>query len=80
MGLTTITPRPKRRSSSFTSNLFRQRTDGFEGDGFKQSGVGGELGPDALDHYTELKDVLLGGGVSGEYTDEGHGFTIFTSI
>jgi hypothetical protein len=43
MGPTTITPPPKRRSSSFTSNLFRQRTDGFEGDGFKQSGVGGEL-------------------------------------
>jgi acyl-CoA reductase-like NAD-dependent aldehyde dehydrogenase len=59
MGPTTITPRPKRRSSSFTSNLFRQRTDGFEGDGFKQSGVGGELGPDALDHYTELKNVFL---------------------
>jgi betaine-aldehyde dehydrogenase len=25
--------------------------------GFKQSGVGRELGPDALDHYTELKSV-----------------------
>jgi betaine-aldehyde dehydrogenase len=25
--------------------------------GFKQSGVGRELGPDALDHYTELKNV-----------------------
>ena len=27
--------------------------------GFKQSGVGRELGPDALDHYTELKNVFL---------------------
>jgi len=27
--------------------------------GFKQSGVGRELGPDALDHYTELKNVYL---------------------
>ena len=25
--------------------------------GFKQSGVGRELGPDALDHYTEFKIV-----------------------
>jgi len=32
--------------------------------GFKQSGVGRELGPDALDHYTELKNVFYatGGG------------------
>ena len=27
--------------------------------GFKQSGVGRELGPDALDYYTELKNVFL---------------------
>ncbi len=27
--------------------------------GFKQSGVGRELGPDALEHYTELKNVFL---------------------
>jgi acyl-CoA reductase-like NAD-dependent aldehyde dehydrogenase len=27
--------------------------------GFKQSGVGRELGPDALDHYTEVKNVYL---------------------
>ena len=26
--------------------------------GFKQSGVGRELGPDALEHYTELKNVF----------------------
>jgi acyl-CoA reductase-like NAD-dependent aldehyde dehydrogenase len=26
--------------------------------GFKQSGVGRELGPDALDHYTEVKNVF----------------------
>jgi acyl-CoA reductase-like NAD-dependent aldehyde dehydrogenase len=26
--------------------------------GFKQSGVGRELGPDALDHYTDLKNVF----------------------
>ena len=27
--------------------------------GFKQSGIGRELGPDALDYYTELKNVYL---------------------
>jgi len=27
--------------------------------GFKQSGIGRELGPNALDHYTELKNVFL---------------------
>ncbi len=27
--------------------------------GFKQSGIGRELGPDALDYYTELKNVFL---------------------
>jgi acyl-CoA reductase-like NAD-dependent aldehyde dehydrogenase len=27
--------------------------------GFKQSGVGRELGPDALDHYTEVKNVYI---------------------
>jgi len=27
--------------------------------GFKQSGVGRELGPDALEHYTELKNVYF---------------------
>jgi betaine-aldehyde dehydrogenase len=26
--------------------------------GFKQSGVGRELGPDALEHYTEPKNVF----------------------
>jgi acyl-CoA reductase-like NAD-dependent aldehyde dehydrogenase len=26
--------------------------------GFKQSGLGRELGPDALEHYTELKNVF----------------------
>jgi betaine-aldehyde dehydrogenase len=25
--------------------------------GFKQSGVGRELGPDALEHYTDVKNV-----------------------
>jgi acyl-CoA reductase-like NAD-dependent aldehyde dehydrogenase len=27
--------------------------------GFKQSGVGRELGPDALDHYTDMKNVFI---------------------
>ena len=27
--------------------------------GFKQSGIGRELGPHALDHYTELKNVFI---------------------
>jgi betaine-aldehyde dehydrogenase len=30
--------------------------------GFKQSGVGRELGPDALDHYTEVKNVFYATG------------------
>ena len=30
--------------------------------GFKQSGIGRELGPNALDHYTELKNVFLATG------------------
>ncbi len=32
--------------------------------GFKQSGVGRELGPDALEHYTDVKNVYYatGGG------------------
>ena len=30
--------------------------------GFKQSGLGRELGPDALDHYTELKNVYYATG------------------
>jgi acyl-CoA reductase-like NAD-dependent aldehyde dehydrogenase len=31
--------------------------------GFKQSGVGRELGPHALDHYTEVKSVYYATGV-----------------
>jgi betaine-aldehyde dehydrogenase len=30
--------------------------------GFKQSGVGRELGPHALDHYTEVKNVFVATG------------------
>ncbi len=30
--------------------------------GFKQSGVGRELGPDALDHYTDVKNVFIATG------------------
>ena len=30
--------------------------------GFKQSGVGRELGPHALDHYTEVKNVYYATG------------------
>jgi betaine-aldehyde dehydrogenase len=32
--------------------------------GFKQSGIGRELGPDALEHYTELKNVFYATGKS----------------
>ncbi len=32
--------------------------------GFKQSGVGRELGPDALDHYTDVKNVYYATGAS----------------
>jgi betaine-aldehyde dehydrogenase len=38
--------------------------------GFKQSGVGRELGPDALDHYTELKNVYYATEVRGSSTGE----------
>ena len=30
--------------------------------GFKQSGVGRELGPNALDHYSEVKNVYYATG------------------
>ena len=30
--------------------------------GFKQSGIGRELGPHALEHYTELKNVYMATG------------------
>ena len=33
--------------------------------GFKQSGLGRELGPDALEHYTELKNVYYATGEAG---------------
>jgi betaine-aldehyde dehydrogenase len=42
---------------SINSNTSVRVTTPFGG--FKQSGVGRELGPDALDHYTELKNVFL---------------------
>ncbi|MGK2933304.1 MAG: aldehyde dehydrogenase family protein [Solirubrobacterales bacterium] len=33
--------------------------------GFKQSGIGRELGPNALDHYTEVKNVFYATGENG---------------
>ncbi|HEX2647691.1 MAG TPA: aldehyde dehydrogenase family protein, partial [Candidatus Dormibacteraeota bacterium] len=42
---------------SINSNTSVRVTTPFGG--FKQSGIGRELGPDALDHYTELKNVFL---------------------
>jgi acyl-CoA reductase-like NAD-dependent aldehyde dehydrogenase len=42
---------------SINSNTSVRVTTPFGG--FKQSGVGRELGPDALDHYTELKNVYF---------------------
>jgi acyl-CoA reductase-like NAD-dependent aldehyde dehydrogenase len=42
---------------SINSNTSVRVTTPFGG--FKQSGVGRELGPDALDHYTELKNVYM---------------------
>jgi len=45
---------------SINSNTSVRVTTPFGG--FKQSGVGRELGPDALDHYTELKNVYLSTG------------------
>jgi acyl-CoA reductase-like NAD-dependent aldehyde dehydrogenase len=45
---------------SINSNTSVRVTTPFGG--FKQSGVGRELGPDALDHYTELKNVFLSTG------------------
>ncbi|MDQ3573006.1 MAG: aldehyde dehydrogenase family protein [Actinomycetota bacterium] len=46
---------------SINSNTSVRVTTPFGG--FKQSGVGRELGPDALDHYTEVKNVF--------YADDG---------
>ncbi|HET7421216.1 MAG TPA: aldehyde dehydrogenase family protein [Candidatus Dormibacteraeota bacterium] len=45
---------------SINSNTSVRVTTPFGG--FKQSGVGRELGPNALDHYTELKNVFLSTG------------------
>jgi betaine-aldehyde dehydrogenase len=42
---------------SINSNTSVRVTTPFGG--FKQSGIGRELGPYALDHYTELKNVFL---------------------
>jgi len=42
---------------SINSNTSVRVTTPFGG--FKQSGIGRELGPSALDHYTELKNVFL---------------------
>ena len=42
---------------SINSNTSVRVTTPFGG--FKQSGIGRELGPDALDHYTELKNVFF---------------------
>jgi len=43
---------------SINSNTSVRVTTPFGG--FKQSGVGRELGPDALDHYTDVKNVYFG--------------------
>jgi acyl-CoA reductase-like NAD-dependent aldehyde dehydrogenase len=42
---------------SINSNASVRVTTPFGG--FKQSGVGRELGPHGLEHYTELKNVFL---------------------
>ena len=42
---------------SINSNTSVRVTTPFGG--FKQSGIGRELGPNALDHYTELKNVFM---------------------
>ena len=42
---------------SINSNSSLRVTTPFGG--FNQSGVGRELGPDALEHYTELKHVMI---------------------
>jgi acyl-CoA reductase-like NAD-dependent aldehyde dehydrogenase len=45
---------------SINSNTSVRVTTPFGG--FKQSGIGRELGPDALEHYTELKNVYIATG------------------
>ena len=51
---------------SINSNTSVRVTTPFGG--FKQSGVGRELGPDALDHYTEVKNVYYADGVDDART------------
>ena len=46
-----------RADVSVNSNNSVRVTTPFRG--FKQSGIGRELGPFALDHYTELKNVFI---------------------
>jgi acyl-CoA reductase-like NAD-dependent aldehyde dehydrogenase len=40
--------------------------------GFKQSGVGRELGPDALDHYTDVKNVFYATEAPSQGPSQGH--------
>ena len=49
------------RSGTVGHNSFRTDFNIAFG-GFKQSGIGRELGPHALDHYTEVKNVFVATG------------------
>lgn len=47
------------RAGTVWVNNYRQITYGVPFGGFRQSGIGRELGPDALDEYTEQKSVWI---------------------
>jgi acyl-CoA reductase-like NAD-dependent aldehyde dehydrogenase len=47
------------RAGSVWVNNYRQITYGVPFGGFRQSGIGRELGPDALEQYTEVKSVWI---------------------
>ena len=54
----TATPLVTLGSEIWSRNTARAASTAYES-GFKQSGIGRELGPHALEHYTELKNVFL---------------------
>lgn len=47
------------RAGTVWVNNYRQITYGVPFGGFRQSGIGRELGPDALEEYTEVKSVWI---------------------
>jgi len=50
---------PRLRAGTVWVNNYRLISHGLPFGGFKQSGIGRELGPEALHEYTEVKSVWI---------------------